>query len=122
MTDQLDPQVDTPQNAEQKIAFCIEQIGRAPRIIEDRLAVYQSAKRELDQKMARVADETEGSEAAKKRAAVLACVDEQKARDTAYEALQYAKERFKAYREELSGLQTINKSVSDSYNGTGRRW
>ncbi|MGX6605602.1 hypothetical protein ACWKSP_26240 [Micromonosporaceae bacterium Da 78-11] len=122
MTDQLDPQVDNPPSAEQKIQFCIDNIEKAPRIIKDRLKAYQAAKRILDQKMARVGAVTEGSDAAKRRAAILACADEQQARDDAYEVLQYARERFKALREELSGLQTINKSVSDAYNSAGRRW
>lgn len=122
MTDQMDPQVDNPVSAEQRIQFCIDNIEKAPWVIKDRLKIYQAAKRTLDQKMARTAAATEGSDAAKRRAAILACAAEQQERDDAYEALQYAKERFKALREELSGLQTINKSVSDAYNTTGRRW
>lgn len=122
MTDQLDPQVENPVSAEQRIQFCIDNIEKAPRVIKERLTAYQAAKRVLDQKMARTAAATEGSDAAKRRAAILACADEQQKRDDAYEALQYAKERFKALREELSGLQTINRSVSDAYNTAGRRW
>lgn len=117
-----DPQTMNPVTAEQAIQDCIEQIKRAPRIIAERVQIYRTAKAAYDLKMAEVADDTEGTELAKKRAATRACVDERRAMDEAYRALQYAKERAKAFREELSGLQTINKSVGDAYNTAGRHW
>lgn len=120
MTD--DPQTLNPVTAEQAIQDCIDQVKRAPRIIAERVMIHREAKAAYDLKMAEVADATEGTELAKKRAAVRACVVERRAMDEAYRALQYAKERAKAFREELSGLQTINKSVGDAYNNPGRRW
>jgi hypothetical protein len=114
-------QVQTPVTAEDAIDFCIRQIRRAPDIIKDRLEKYQALKHALDIKMAQVADDTDGSEAAKKRAAILACVEEQKNANTAYEALQYAKVRARAYEKELSGLQSVNKSVDTAYRTSGWR-
>lgn len=112
-------EAQTPVSAEEAIDFCIRQIRRAPDIIRERLAIYHDAKQEYDLRMAEVADATEGTELAKKRAATLACVNERKAMDTAKEALEYARERARAYQKELSGLQTVNKSVTNAYNTAG---
>lgn len=110
---------ETPVSAEARIDYCIRAIRQAPGVIRERLAVYQKAKHKYDLKMARVAGDTEGSENAKKRAATLACEPERNDMDAAYEALQYAKERARAYEKELSGLQTVNKSVTNAYNTYG---
>lgn len=112
-------EAQTPVSAEEAIDFCIRQIRRAPDIIRERLTIYHDAKQEYDLRMAEVADATEGTELAKKRAATLACVSERKAMDTAKEALEYARERARAYQKELSGLQTVNKSVTNAYNTAG---
>lgn len=112
-------EVATPVSAETAIDFCIQQIRRAPDIIKYRLEIYHDAKQAYDFKAAAVADATEGTELAKKRAAVLATVAERKAMDTAKEALEYARERARAYQKELSGLQSVNKSVTNSYNTAG---
>ena len=109
----------TPVSAESAIDFCIQQIRRAPDIIRERLAIFHDAKQAYDLKMAEVADATEGTEYAKKRAATRACVDERRAMDTAKEALEYARERARAYQKELSGLQSVNRSVSNAYNTAG---
>jgi uncharacterized coiled-coil DUF342 family protein len=112
-------EAETPVSAEQAIDFCIRQIRRAPDTIRQRLEIFHDAKQAYDLKMAEVADATEGTEYAKKRAAIRACVDERKAMDTAKEALEYARERARAYQKELSGLQSVNKSVTNSYNTAG---
>lgn len=112
-------EAETPVTAEARIDHCIRAIRQAPNVIRDRLSVYQKAKHEYDLKMARVAGDTEGSENARKRAATLACEVERTAMDDAYEALQYAKERARAFEKELSGLQTVNKSVTNAYNTAG---
>ena len=120
-TDAVDPQVDNPMSAEQRIAFCIEQLERAPRIVEKALEEYQEAKHAFDLKWARVADEAEGTELAKKRAAQLACVAERKESDSKYKAYQYAKARTRALEKELSGRQSVANSVSNTYNNSGYR-
>ncbi len=109
----------TPVSAETAIDFCIQQIRRAPDIIKARQEIFHDAKQVYDLKMAEVADATEGTEYAKKRAATRACVVERQAMDTAKVALDYARERARAYQKELSGLQSVNKSVSNSYNTAG---
>lgn len=115
-------EVQTPVSAEDAIDFCIKQIRRAPNIIDERLKKYQALKQAFDFKFAQVADATEGTELAKKRAATLACVEERRDMDSAYRELQYAKERTRAYQKELSGLQTVNKSVANAYNTYGGRY
>lgn len=112
-------EIATPVSAENAIDFCIQQIRRAPDILKARLEIFHDAKQAYDFKMAEVADATEGTQDAKKRAAVLACKEERKAMDTAKEALEYARERARAYQKELSGLQSVNKSVTNSYNTAG---
>jgi hypothetical protein len=111
----------TPVTAEEAIDFCIRQLRRAPDIIRESLERYQALKHALDIKMAQVADATDGSELAKKRSATLACIAQRQAMDSAYEAYQYAKVRARAYEKELSGLQSVNKSVTNSYNTSGWR-
>lgn len=112
-------EVETPVSAESAIDFCIRQLRRAPDILKERLEIYNELKHAYDLKFAEVADATEGSEYAKKRAATRACVEERKAKDTANEALQYAKARTRALEKELSGRQSVNKSVDTAYRTSG---
>lgn len=116
-----DPQVHTPLSAEQRIDWVLEQIDKAPNVIADRLEDYQEKKHAFDLKWAKVADATEGTELAKKRAAQLACVEERKASDSAYKAYQYAKARARALEKELSGRQSVASSVKTAYNASGYR-
>ena len=109
----------TPIVAEEAIDFCIRQLRRAPDIIKERLEAYNDAKHVYDLKCAEVGDATEGTELAKKRAATLACVEERKAMNTAQEAYKYAQARARALEKELSGLQSVNKSVTNAYNTAG---
>lgn len=109
----------TPIVAEEAIDFCIRQMRRAPDIIKERLEAYNDAKHVYDLKCAEVADATEGTELAKKRAATLACVQERKDMNSAQEALKYAQARARALEKELSGLQSVNKSVTNAYNTAG---
>jgi hypothetical protein len=109
----------TPVTAETAIDFCIQQLRKAPHIIRERLATYNALKHAFDIKMAQVADATEGTELAKKRAATLACIAERQAMDSANEAYKYAQARARALEKELSGLQSVNKSVTNSYNTSG---
>ena len=114
-------EVQTPVTAEDAIDFCIKQLRRAPDIIRGRLRTYNALKHALDIKMAQVADATEGTELAKKRAATLACIVERQAMDSAHEAYRYAQVRARALEKELSGLQSVNKSVTNAYNTSGWR-
>jgi hypothetical protein len=124
MTDvvhQSHSEIETPVSAESAIDFCISQIRRAPDILRERLERFQDLKHLYDIKMAAVADATEGTELAKKRAAVLACVEERRDMDSAEAAYKYAQARTRAFEKELSGRQSVNKSVSTSYNTSGWR-
>jgi hypothetical protein len=112
-------EVETPVSAEQAIDYCIRGLRKAPDVIRVRLAGYQELKHAYDVKMAQVANDTDGTELAKKRAATLACVQERKDMDAAYEAYMYAVARARALEKELSGLQSVNKSVTNSYNTSG---
>lgn len=118
---QQETEAETPVSAESAIDFCIRQLRRAPDILKERLEIYHDRKHEYDLKFAEIADATDGSELAKKRAATLACVEERKAMDTANEALQYAKARTRALEKELSGRQSVNKSVDTAYRTSGWR-
>jgi hypothetical protein len=114
-------EAQTPVTAEDAIDFCIRQLRRAPDIIKERFKAYNALKHALDIKMAQVADATEGTELAKKRAATIACISERQAMDSAHEAYKYAQARARALEKELSGLQSVNKSVTNSYNTSGWR-
>lgn len=114
-------EVETPASAESAIDFCIQQLRRAPDILRERLEIYDDLKHVYDLKFAEVADATDGTELAKKRAATRACVEERKAMDTANQALQYAKARTRALEKELSGRQSVNKSVDTAYRTSGWR-
>lgn len=114
-------EVQTPVTAEDAIDFCIRQLRRAPDIIRERLKAYNDLKHAYDVAMATVADATEGTELAKKRAATLACIKQRQAMDSAHEAYKYAQARGRALEKELSGLQSVNKSVTNSYNTSGWR-
>ncbi len=109
----------TPIDAEAAIDFCIRQLRRAPDIIKERLEAFNDAKHVYDLKCAEVADETDGTEMAKKRAATLACVQERKTMNSAQEAYKYAQARARALEKELSGLQSVNKSATNAYNTAG---
>lgn len=115
----LDPQVDNPQTTEQRIQHCIQEIERAPRIIEQRLRAWQDAKLALDQARAKAEMNYDGSLAAKKNAGILATVDLQQTCNDAHALYQYARERAKALQAELSGRQTINRSVGSAYGNSG---
>lgn len=114
-------EVETPVSAEDAIDFCIRQLRRAPDIIKERFKAYNDLKHAFDIKAAQVADATEGTELAKRRAATLACIDQRNAMNSAHEAYKYAQARARALEKELSGLQSVNKSVTNSYNTSGWR-
>lgn len=111
----------TPVSAEAAMDFCIQQMRRAPDIIRERLKIYNELKHAYDLKVAEVGDATEGTELAKKRAATRACVAERQAMNSAQEAYKYAQARARALEKELSGLQSVTKSVTNSYNTSGWR-
>ncbi len=113
-------EVQTPVTAEDAIDFCISQLRRAPDILKERLELYDELKHAYDLKFAEVGDATEGTELAKKRAATLACAEERRAMNAAHQAYQYAKARTRALEKELSGRQSVNKSVNTAYDTYGR--
>lgn len=116
-----DPQVHNPVSAEQAIQECPDGIDDSPRVIKEALAAKQEAKKALDVAKAQASLRHVGSDAAKRTAAVVATVTELEDYNRANEAYRYAVEQAKAWRERLSGLQTINGSVRTAYNNAGYR-
>lgn len=114
-----DPQVHNPVTSERTIQECLDGIDDAPRVIALALKAKQEAKQALDEAKAHAALNHPGSDSAKRNAAIVATVKEREAYDRANEAYRYAVERAKAWREQLSGLQTINGSVRSGYQNSG---
>ncbi len=112
----LDPQVHNPVTVEQAIRDVAARIEASVGINAGLFKAYQKAKRDLAQAKAKASLAYEGSIAAKKDYAELATIELREAMDAAYEKYKYGRELAKALGDELGALQSINKSVRDSYN------
>lgn len=112
-----------PVDVERAIRDVVNEIGLGVRTVSNALEAYRAAERAYDRAFAREYMAFSGPAHERKYAAELATQDEREARDVAEVAWRYAERVAKSQENELSGWQTIAKSIIAMFGaaGTGTR-
>lgn len=112
--------VVNPVEVEQAIRQLANEIGMGVKTVSDALEQFRLAERNYDRAFARAYMEYVGPAHERKYAAELATEKERDARDAAEVAWRYAERVSKSQETEMSGWQTIAKSVTAMYGAAGR--
>lgn len=109
-----------PVDVENSIRDIVNEIALGVRTVSDALERYRAAERAYDLAFARAYMRHTGPAHERKYEAEIATEAERAARDVAEVAWRYAERVAKSQESELSGWQTIAKSIVAMYGAAGR--
>lgn len=118
--DQMVPEPLTPVQVEAAIQWCQHHITRGVGIVRDFQGEWQKADRVHDETYAFAYMRHEGPQTEKRQAATIdpEVVAARKARDDARLLYDHAQRTLRRLEKELSGFQSLNKSMNAAYGAT----
>ena len=108
-----------PAEIESIVRSSVNEINKGVRVVSNALEAYRRAEAEYDRAFAGAYMAHKGAAHERKYAAELATTTQRNQRDAAEVAWRYADRRMRAFESQLSGWQTISKSVTQMFSAGG---